>query len=265
MNSVEETRHLQQKGHCESAGPRNMKTIDVEQLGCEVSKLIKQESDLTILIDHASHFLAEFAADTRWFYRVVREKLFQDGSIFNINSIWSNEITLLRSPGKELSIFAYIWEPRRAFPIHDHGAWGVVAASIQPFVERKFQRLDNGSQAGFAVLKETLCKMVTPGDTSPVLPLDRGIHQLENTSDKYMVSLSMFAQPVRSGYLQFYYPEKQKVERVYPPKTHRQVLSIRTLETIDEPWADELLADMLNRDLPSFIKDECRLSIKKRK
>lgn len=241
-----------------------MKTIGVEQLSQHLSRLIKDGSDLTILVDRISHILSEFAINTRWFYQIVQDRLFQDGSLFNTNSIWSNEMTLWRSPEKDFSIFAYIWEPYYIAPVHDHGAWGVVAATIQPFIERKYQRLDDGSKEGFADLKEVMSKMFEPGDTTHVLPLDRGIHQLENITDKYMISLSVFGRPVRSGYLQFFYPEKQKVERVYPPKTHRQVVAIRTLETMDEPQADEFLRAMLNKDLPEYIKDECRRSLKKR-
>lgn len=241
-----------------------MKTIDVERLSHQLSKLIKEESDLAVLLDRASHVLAEFGKNNQWFYQVVRERLFQDASLFNTNSIWPNEMTIWRSPEKDLSLFAYTWDPLQATPIHDHGAWGVVSATIQPCVEHKYQRVDNGSKEGFAELKKVISKTLEPGETTVVLPMDRGIHQLENTTDKYMVSLSVFGRPVRSGYLQFYYPKKRKVERVYPPKIHRQVLAIRVLETMAESQADELLKDVLNKDLPGFIKDECRLSLKRR-
>ena len=159
---------------------------------------------------------------------------------------------------------AYIWKPHVVDHIHDHGSWGVVAAFIEHFCERKFRRLDDGRIEGHAELEEVSCKNVFPGDSTYVLPFDDGIHQMENTTDNYAVSLNLYGRPARHGYVQFFDANNRRVWRGFPPATNKELLAIRAIGTVAEPWAGELLADAVKKDLPDFVKDECRLSLRHR-
>lgn len=236
---------------------------DIEELSHEFRRIIDQELALPQFIEQARHLLSEFAGSTRWFHEFLESKLF-DKEFFSsgVNSVWPNEIPLVRSPDRKFSLFAYIWAPHTVDNIHDHGSWGVIAPFIQPFCERKFRRLDDGSTEGYAELEEVSYKTIKPGDTTFVLPLNEGIHQLENTTENYLVSLSAYGQPSRHGYVQFFDQSKRKVWRAFPPGTYKQVMAIRALGNIAEPWATQLLTNALKNDLPDFIKNECRLSLR---
>jgi predicted metal-dependent enzyme (double-stranded beta helix superfamily) len=236
---------------------------DIEQLSHELHRIIDQKPALPQLIEQTRHLLNEFAGSIRWFHEFLESKLF-DSEFFlsQVNSIWPNEIALLRSPDREFTILAYIWAPHTVDIIHDHGSWGVVAPFIQPFSERKFRRLDNGTTDGYAELEEISYETIKLGDTTYVLPLNEGIHQLENTTENYMVSLNVYGRPYRHGYVQFFDEGKRKVWRAFPPRTYKQVMAIRAMGNIAEPWAEQLLMNALKKDLPDFIKIQCQLSLR---
>ncbi len=236
---------------------------DIEQLSQALRRTIDQKPALLQLIEQVSHLLKEFAGSTRWFQEFLESKLF-DGDFFlsQVNSIWPNEITLWRSPDREFSILAYVWAPHTADIIHDHGSWGVIAPFIQPLGERKFRRLDNGTTEGYAELEEVSYGTIKPGDTTYVLPLDEGIHQLVNTTENYLISLNIYGRANRHGYVQFFDPGKRKVWKAFPPRTYKQIMTIQAVGSIAEPWAGQLLKDALKKDLPDFIKNQCQLSLR---
>jgi hypothetical protein len=70
---------------------------------------------------------------------------------------------------------------------------------------------------------------------------------------------------MREGYIQFYYPEKNSVTRVYPPKSFRETLAIRAAAALRGPWSEEILKSVLVSDLPNYIKKEGEQSLKKLK
>jgi hypothetical protein len=138
----------------------------------------------------------------------------------------------------------------------------VIAPFIQPFCERKFRRLDNGTTEGYAELEEISYETIKPGDTTNVLSLEEGIHRIENTIDNYLVSLNVYGQPYRHGYVQFFGEGKRKVWQAFPPRTYKQAMTIQAMGNIAEPWAEQLLMNALKKDLPDFIKNQCQLSLR---
>lgn len=243
-----------------------MRITNPGQLGQQLQEIIDQKKDLPELMAQAGNLLVELASGTQWFREFLESKLFDNEFLISqANSIWPNEIRLCRSPDRSFSVSAYIWKPHAVDNIHDHGSWGVVTAFIQPFCERKFRRLDDGRTEGFAELEEASCKKIGPGDSTYVLPLDEGIHRIENTADNYVLSLSVYGRPVRRGYVQFFDANNRRVWRAFPPLADKQVMALRALGAIAEPWAGELLAGALRKDLPDFLIDECMSSLRNRR
>jgi len=169
-------------------------------------------------------------------------------------TLWPNEITLYRSPDQSFLILAYIWEPYSVDTIHDHGSWGIVGSYINKIREVKYLRLDDGAVAGHAELEATEEKVLKPGEITTVFPLDGGIHQMENASGDIAVTINVYGRTVRRGYLQFFDRERSTVRRVYPPRTFKEVLMVRTLAAMG--GAADILSEAMGNSLPDYVREE---------
>lgn len=239
-----------------------MSTGSLDTLCQEFHALLDRERDVKMITDEGQGIVSRYAADHGWFIDYLKSA-HEDRKIYNEQraSLWPNEITLYRSPDKSLIIFLYIWEPHTMDAVHDHGSWGIIGELISPALERKFRRLDDGSRQGYAELEEIASRVLQPGDTTFVLPVGEGIHQMENPTDGMAVSINVYGRTVRKGFVQYYYPEKKTVRRVFPPRTSKEVLALRTLGAVDRPWAGDILRVALRNSLPDFIRKECEDSL----
>lgn len=235
----------------------------MRQFVADFKDLIHQNLQLAELVEGGQGLLGELLSDRLW-YRQVVERLVRDKEFLSdqVNSIWPNEVVLWRDPDREFSVLAYIWEPHAADAVHDHGSWGVIGSLVRGFTERKYRRLDSGHVQGHAELQEVSCRIIGPGETSYVLPLDEGIHRTENDEDSHSISINVYGKPVRRGYIHFFDIDNKTVKRVFPPRTNKQVLAIRFLGTVGESWAEDILTAALHDPLPDFIKTECEESLK---
>jgi predicted metal-dependent enzyme (double-stranded beta helix superfamily) len=204
----------------------------------------------------------ELLGRREWFAEFI-DRLLTDRALLAAQkpSLWPNEITLHRHPDGSFQMLAYIWEPGSMDTIHDHGAWGIIGAYINKIRERKFRRLDDGTVDGFAELEETADRILMPREITVVRPLDDGIHQMENITDTVAVTINVYGRTVRKGYSRYFYPERKAVQRVYPPRTYKEVLLLRSLGTIREPWAEEILNNASRNSMPDYIRRECELAL----
>ena len=239
-----------------------MSAISVEEFGRRLEQLSVEHDDMAQVVESGRRLLGELLTETGWFHPIL-EKLVRDRDYVRgqLNSIWPGEVALWRSPGGSASVLAYIWEPHSVDVIHDHGSWGVIGSLIGSFKERRFRRLDDGKREGYAELEESSCQMVAPGRTSLVLPLDGGIHQTENISDRVCVSINAYGKPIRRGYVQFFDPKNRAVRKAFRPATERSLLAVKALGTVGESWAQDILISALNGPLPDFLKTECERAL----
>lgn len=153
-----------------------------------------------------------------------------------------NEITIYVDPAGFFSLRLYVWDPGVSYPVHSHGSWGVVACVAGEILERKFKMQENESQPGFAKLHETGRAILKPGDTTTVLPLGLGIHQMDAVvKEQSSISLHLYGQAVRRGYLECYTLQKDSIYRVMNPYLYGRVCALRALGAIAEDWAAEIL------------------------
>ncbi len=236
--------------------------MTLEQFYHRFQTLVDGQPPIGSLIEKGRRLVEELASDTDWF-RQVLERLVLDRQFLagQKPSIWPNEVGLYRSPDRSFVVLAYIWEPRAVDIIHDHGSWGIIGPLIRPSRERKYRRLDDGRREGYAQLEEVSSRIIEPGDTTAVLPLQEGIHQMENLTDTMAASINIYGRTVRKGYVQLYDPEKNSVVRAYPPGTFKEVLAFRTLGTIGQSWAEDILRAALRSPLPDFLRKECEESL----
>lgn len=201
--------------------------------------------------------LSELMSQKEWFGEILRKILFdREFSESQKAGIWPNEITLHRSPDRSFQVICYIWGPYLADTIHDHGSWGIIGSFSRPIREKKYRRLDDGTREGYAELEETASTVLQPGEFTSVLPLNKGIHRMENRSDDVAITINVYGRSIRKGYIQFFYPEDNAVARVYPPRSLKEALAIRAAGALGASWSEDILKKVLASDLPDHIRKE---------
>jgi predicted metal-dependent enzyme (double-stranded beta helix superfamily) len=238
--------------------------MNLETFCLRFQAFLAEKPSVPHLLDVGLKLFGKLLSDPRWFEEFFR-KLLTDPDFLNQQptSVYRNEITLCRSADRSLSVLAYIWEPHRPSPIHDHGSWGMVGSLIQQVREIKYRRLDDGRVEGYAELEKTSSRVIEPGGTSHVLPLDEGIHQMGAAGERMAISVGVYGRTIRPGYSQFFDPSGKTVFRAYPPKLFKRVLAIRALGSIDEPWAEDILEAARSSPVPDYLKREYPSATKK--
>ncbi|OUM86826.1 MAG: hypothetical protein BAA01_15455 [Bacillus thermozeamaize] len=100
---------------------------------------------------------------------------------------------LLYKPEDEaFSVIAFVWGPGQQSPVHDHLVWGLVGMYEGAIVEKRFRRVDDGSDASRAVLEEIETVTASVGDISFVYPRQADIHQVFNPFDEVAVSIHVY-------------------------------------------------------------------------
>jgi len=199
--------------------------------------------------------VAELLSSDSWFRAFIRSALVERTWLQQQQpTLWPNELTLYRSPDASFLVLAYIWEPHSRDTIHDHGSWGIVGSFVNDIKEVKFRRLDDGTRAGYAELEEKAVGVLKPGEITTVLPLNGGIHQMENVSGDMAVTINGYGRTIRRGYVQFFDRERKTVRRVYPPRTFREVLMVRTLGFMG--GGDDIFKEALANPLPDYVREE---------
>jgi len=119
--------------------------MNLETFCLHFQAFLEEKPGTSQVIDVGRKLLGGLLSDPRWFQEFL-EKLLMDPGFLNRQptSVYRNEITLHRSPGQSFSVLAYIWEPNRPSPIHDHGSWGLIGSLIEQVREKKYRRLDYG-------------------------------------------------------------------------------------------------------------------------
>lgn len=167
-----------------------------------------------------------------------------------------NDIVLYRSPIQSFSVRAFIWEPDRRYPIHDHGSWGILGVHLNQITETKYRRLDDGNRSGYAKVEQYCETVIEPGNVTHVLPFNDGLHKMEAVGGKAAMSIHVYGRALRKGYIQQFDPHHNTVHRVYPPHLHKKVLAMRVLCCIPEDWSEEVLKEAVKISGPDYITQE---------
>jgi predicted metal-dependent enzyme (double-stranded beta helix superfamily) len=241
-----------------------MSIIDLEQFARQFDLLLENEKEQYRMIEAGRELLGELVSRPEWFQSTLsRLVLDKDFIAAQRQSIDPNDIQIYFSPAKKYTVRAFIWEAGVTYPIHDHGAWGIVGAHINQVLEKKFARIDDGTDPDFARIEMKAEAVLKPGETTYVLPLDDGIHQMQAINNQTAVSIHVYGQPVRKGFIHHFDPHTNSARRVYAPANYKQNLAIKTLGSMPSSWAEDVLKGAIESDNPEFIKNECRLSLQK--
>ena len=242
-----------------------MKIADLNDFTRVFQTFLDQGPEQKQIIEEGRDIVKELVSAPGWLNetleRLILDNDFLDGQWHSVDP---NEITLFRSSDRSFSVRAFIWEPRRFYPIHDHGSWGLVGVYFNQARERKFERIDDGSIEGQGEVRLTGEGILGKGGTTYVLPINDGIHQVEAVDDLAAVTIHVYGKPVRTGYIQLYNVHNHTVYRAYPPNVLQRILAIRTLGSVNEPWAVQVLQEARNKTKKDFVKMECDISLSRR-
>jgi predicted metal-dependent enzyme (double-stranded beta helix superfamily) len=228
-----------------------------------IQKMIADEKTISRKIENGREMVSELVTRPDWFFDYLKNMILEPSSFESRRpGIWPNEYALYRSPERSFVVLAYIWDAKLADIIHDHGSWGI-GTLYGKLGERKYERADDGKREGYAELRETGHGVCGPGETTFVLPLSKGIHAMDNPTDGIAASINVYGKTIRQGYIQFFDPEKKTVTRVFPPRTLREVLAVKTLAAIDPSRAEGVLREALGASRPPQLMQEYEAALLK--
>ena len=99
---------------------------------------------------------------------------------------------LHRSP--ELLVTAEVWGPGDHVDPHDHHTWGMIGVLDNTLQEKRFRRLDDGSNTERAHLELDREAFSKPGEVSLLIPGIDEIHQIDNPHDTPTVEIHVYGQ-----------------------------------------------------------------------
>lgn len=176
------------------------------------------------------------------------------------HAIDPNDIVLYRRPDRLFTVRAFIWEPGVSYPVHDHGSWGLIGSHINRIRERKYVRTDDGSNEEYAEIQMTSDTVLEPGQATHIEFL--GLHQMGSADDKVAVTIHVYGTPMRRGYIQLFNLHNKRIQRVYAPALFPRALAIRTLGSIPEDWAREVLREAMSKEQPDYFRKECLFTLR---
>ena len=223
----------------------------------KLEAMLAGEGGIMRKIENGRELVAELTSRPEWFFDYLRKMVLDPAAIERQKpGIWPNEFTIHRAPDRSFVVLAYIWNAGLADTIHDHGSWGIIGTLVAKLGERKYERLDDGRCEGYCKLRETASGVFGPGETTFVLPLDKGLHAMDNPTDGIAVSINVYGKTVRQGFIQFFDPAKNTVTRAYPPRTLKEVLAVKTLAAIDPGRAEGVFREALTSSRPPQLRRE---------
>lgn len=97
---------------------------------------------------------------------------------------------LHEEPDHTLAVFLVAWEPGKGAPPHDHGTWAVVAGVEGDERNIVYQRVDDRSRDGYAVLEVKHDFTIADGEV--ISMRTGGMHSVLNETDKITLSLHTY-------------------------------------------------------------------------
>jgi predicted metal-dependent enzyme (double-stranded beta helix superfamily) len=104
---------------------------------------------------------------------------------------------LHRDPEDQFAVLALVWAPGQGTPVHDHGTWGVIGIYENELEAINYKRLDDGSDEGYADLRETGSMFLGKGSLCWVLPPNEEIHVNRNHTEDVTITLHVYGKAIR--------------------------------------------------------------------
>jgi predicted metal-dependent enzyme (double-stranded beta helix superfamily) len=164
----------------------------------ELSGLI---DDLDALTSRTTDLDAILAQGREAVARLLRNpEAIPEAYIRAANPTRPSQFDLHRATNDRLFITLVVWLTGQLAPIHDHQTWAIIGQHSGRTRERRFRRIDDQNQPGFAELAETEIIETEPGDIAVLRPPDSDIHCPENPWPEPSVTVHVYGRYL-GGYL----------------------------------------------------------------
>jgi predicted metal-dependent enzyme (double-stranded beta helix superfamily) len=127
----------------------------------------------------------KFARSPGWFRPEFRECDVEQG--FGVH-------LLHEEPNHDLAVFVISWLPDRGTTPHNHKTWAVVVGIEGQEQEVNYDRLDDGSIAGFAELRRGAARVMAAGEVARCYP--EQIHSVWNVGKDISMSLHTYGRHI---------------------------------------------------------------------
>jgi len=149
------------------------------------------------------------------------------------STMFANELILYLDPDGRFSLRMFLWAPGEYDPVHDHNSWGVIGPVSGSLDVTNYRCEHVGNDRGTAYIVETKRRIIHPGETYHVLPLDRGIHRTGNPTDNTIIQISVYGtKQTDRNFVNTYNPDDGSVSPLYTPKIKKRVLAEQALTTL---------------------------------
>ncbi len=162
--------------------PRTSPDYDLRTYVADVDRVLSRRPALPFIVREVSHLTKQLVASDRWL-----EERFREASADSYR-----RHLLHRDPQNRFIVLSLVWMPGQATPIHDHSCWGVMGVLDNSLEEIGYDRLDDGSRADFAELKQSRGADVGRGSVAYLLPPYEEIHRIANVSSKPTISIHIY-------------------------------------------------------------------------
>ena len=153
----------------------------IAQFLADVLRVMSTHDDEAALLEQVAPLARRAALDPQW----------RDDRQYIADPELGFGSTLLHEESdRSLFVVADSWLPGRGVNAHDHGTWAVVVGVDGPERNVFWERLDDGSRAGYAELRAVREQVVAVGD---VITLPTGtIHSVCNDTDRTTLSFHVY-------------------------------------------------------------------------
>ena len=198
-------------------------------------KGLKDFSDNASRISYMKQELPGIIADRRLIRSILSDII--SGEYYpdiHYATMFDSEIILYRDPNRLFSLRIYLWDALEYDPVHDHNSWGVIGPALGDLEVISYGREDGGSQKDYAHLVECERKIIEPGNTYSVLPLNAGIHRTGNPNDQPIVQFSVYGQKLTDrNYVNTYDLHSGKISPLFSPPIKKSILAQKALSHIE--------------------------------
>ena len=181
-------------------------TYSVQQYVHDLRAITAEETDDAAITRRVKPLAKRLAGDPSWLKPEYRTCDAEQG--YGVHLLHEED-------NHDLAVFVLAWMPDRGTLPHDHRTWAVVAGIEGEEYEVGYDRLDDGSEPGYADLKKNGDATLRPGDVSACMPND--IHSVWNTGSEVSISLHTYGRHLNHTGRSEYDPEA-KVERPFVVK-----------------------------------------------
>jgi predicted metal-dependent enzyme (double-stranded beta helix superfamily) len=211
-----------------------------QQFCNEMDYLTTQDTERETFIIQGQIALKKLLLEKTFVCQVMEKFVTDDNFVKGaIGTIDRNDLGIFFSPKGNFSIRLFVWLPAANYPVHDHGAPGIIGGFANKTLTVNYQKDGNVTIDKYTPIREVSRQVINPGDTIHVLPF--GIHHMSSLENKTSLTLHVYGRVVRKGFIKSYNTIDHSVLNLMTPKLDKRWHAIHALGAIGSSNSMSLL------------------------